>query len=69
MRYVIELERDLEGRPVGRVASDSMEPGREFKGWFELLSILGDGDVTGASGDPGLLEMPPNVAGSRPIEG
>jgi hypothetical protein len=56
MRYVIELERDPNGRPLGRVVSDAIENGGEFVGWFELLALLGDADSTGTSGDDGVSQ-------------
>jgi hypothetical protein len=56
MRYVIELERDPNGRPVGRVLSDSIANGAEFTGWFEFLALLGDTDFPRPTGDAGAFE-------------
>jgi len=58
MRYVIDLERDSDGRPVGRVVSDVIEHGGDFKGWFELLALLGDVDSIPGAGAAGAMSSP-----------
>ena len=39
VRFLVDLERDQDGRITGRIAGDDQQP-VPFSGWLELLRVL-----------------------------